>query len=1059
MFPLMIVLIFLSISTVVPWVIAVLIWRQRRFMPVAAPWFAVANIFAGGEAAASMVGIISRDPRTVFWAEAALNLTAALATWAFFMAMLTLVPKARRWMMPAGVVGFLLTVPPWFLGVRLMLPRLTERAYMIYKLGDYPVIRFFVHIPLVVEVLIFVLPGTLFAIALGLAVWVYRNSFIRRRMPVSRLAALLVFAGAVIYMHMLHLQGKGIFAAINPMPALEWAFALALAWLVLSQNFGLVMPFVGPDVLERSKEGILVVDREDRLAWWNETARQWLGLGDASWLGRSARDVLAPYPALLEVLHDPETEPREVHFEHPDRGEVFLEAYSLMATGRSGLHIGRTLIFYDLTPWRKLQQQDAFRAESEGLARDLFALIVERVPLDEALRRAAGLLQRPLGGVQPAAVSLWLLDEDGRRLWRAAWQGEGPEPQDGVEANPAWWRDAPAEAGMPAPDALASPAVQAGQRSAWAFPLRHGDTRVGMLVLETATAPPAQVRAVWRSAANTIALLVSRRRDAQRLRLMQAVYEHIQEAVMVFDAHGFILDHNPAAAEWLRVEPLKGRHGTEVLPSAPEVSEEIARSLAETGTWLGTLETTLPDGRPAIVEMSLVRMPETMGEMGVAVIRDVTERERLRQDLERQKAFLEDLLRISRTLLAAPLSVSETWRAVLRVGQELLRASNASLILVDEHLRVVDFFVEEEIQVPEDAYHEMVQEVIDHGFAGAALRAGQVLHSPDTTQDPRWIFAETLPWKSVVSVPLFYQGRPLGVMTFSSEEKHHFRPEHLRLLEAAADMIALAVYNARLYEEQFRLGRELLQAKEEADDLRRRQEAFFANLSHEMRTPLQAILGYLEWLRMAAEGFLEYDEELRQIETAAQRLLSIVNLVLEYRRSQEEERLMVEPFALADVVDEVRSLVAPLAQRNNDRLEVDLDPADLTLETDRQKVLHILLNLVSNAVKFTENGRVTIRGRVETDEQGREWVRLEVEDTGIGIPEDALPTIFEPFRQADSETTRRKGGTGLGLALVKRYTELLGGQVAVRSQVGQGTTFTVRIPRVAQAQPQTERAA
>ncbi len=1052
MFPLMILLIFLSISTVVPWVIAVLIWRQRRFMPVAAPWFAMANVFAGAEAAASMVGIISRDPRTVFWAEAGLNLAAAFASWAFAMAMLALVPKARRWMGLAKIVGFLLAVPPWFWAVRLMLPRLHERAYMIYKLGDYPVIRFFVHIPLLVEVLIFVLPGLVFTVGLVLAVWLYRNSFIKRRMPVSTLAALIAFAVIVIYMHMLHLQGKGIFAAINPMPALEWTFALALAWLVLSQHFGLVMPFVGPDVLERSKEGIVVVDREDRLAWWNDTARQWLGDGNGHWLGRPITEVLAPYPALLEVFDQPEAEPREVRLEHPERGEVFLEAYALLATGRSGLHIGRTLIFYDLTPWRRLQQRDAFRAESEGLARDLFALIVEEVPLDDALARAARLLQRPLGGVQPEAVSLWLLDEEGRRLWRVAWQGPDPAPHDGVEANPKWWAPAMAE-GLPAPEALASPAAQAGHRGAWAFPLQHGDIRIGMLVLETATAPPAEVRAVWRSAANTLALLVTRRRDAQRLRLMQAVYQNIQEVVIVFDAHGFVFDHNPAALEWLGVSTLKGRHGNEVLPVDDTLSAEIMTTLSQRGFWIGTVETTLPTGRQAIVEMSLVRMPETVGEMGVAVIRDVTERERLRQDLERQKAFLEDLLRISRTLLAAPLSVSATWRAVLRVGQDLLQASNASLILVDENLRVIDFFIEEEINVPEEAYREMVQEVIDHGFAGAALRAGHLLHSPDTTQDSRWIYADTLPWRSVISVPLYYQGRPLGVMTFSSEEKHHFRPEHLRLLEAAADMIALAVYNARLYEEQFRLGQELLKAKEEADDLRRRQEAFFANLSHEMRTPLQAILGYLEWLRMAAEGFLEYDEELRQIETAAQRLLSIVNLVLEYRRSQEEERLIVETFPLASVVDEVRSLVAPLAQRNNDQLEVTLEPDDLTLESDRQKVLHILLNLVSNAVKFTENGRVMIRGRVETDDQGREWVRLEVEDTGIGIPQDALATIFEPFRQADSETTRRKGGTGLGLALVKRYTELLGGQVTVRSQVGEGTTFTVRIPRVVRPQP------
>ncbi len=1050
MFPLMLVLIFLSISTVVPWVIAALIWRQRRFMPLAAPWFALANIFAGGEAVMSMIALISRNPRTVFWAEAGFNLSAALTGWAFFMAMLSLIAPARGWLWPAGVLGFLFTVPPWLGAVRLMLPRLHERAYMIYHLGDYPVIRFFVRIPPQVEVLIFVLPGIVFAAGMALAVGVYRNSFVRQRMPMSRLVLLFLFAGAVVFTHWLHLRGQGIFAALDPMPALIWTFALALAWLVLSQHFGLVMPFVGPDVLERSREGIIVADRAERLAWWNETARRWLSLGSEAAIGRPVREILAPYPALQEVLDDPETEPREVRLEHPERGEVFLEAYSLLATGRSGLHMGRTLIFYDLTPWRKLQQRDAFRAESESLARDLFALIVEQVPLEPALRRAAAYLRRPLGRTQPQGVGLWLLDAEAQRLERVAWQGDGPEPADSVEADPTWWET---DATRPAPAALASSLVRVGARHAWALPLRHGETPLGMLVLETAEPPSDEVRAVWRTAANTIALLVRRRRDAQRLHLMQAVYENIQEIVIVFDAHGFVLDHNPAAARWWGTDALKGRHGEEILPVDAELRAQIMDTLAQRGMWMGTLETTLPSGQAAIVEMSLVRMPETVGEMGVAVIRDVTERERLRQDLERQKTFLEDLLRIGRTLLAAPLSVSETWRAVLRVGQDLLDASNASLILVDENLRVTEFFVEEEIRLPQEAYQSMAQEVIDRGFAGQALRARRILYTPDVEHDPRWIYAETLPWRSVVSVPLFYQERPLGVMTFSSEQKHHFRPEHLRLLDAAADMIALAVYNARLYEEQFRLGRELLRAKEEAEDLRRRQETFFANLSHEMRTPLQAILGYLEWLRMAAEGCSPYDAELQQIEAAAQRLLSIVNLMLEYRRSQEDDRLLLETFPLAEMVDEVRSLVAPLARRNNDRLEVDLEPEDLTLHSDRQKVLHILLNLVSNAIKFTENGRVVIRGRVETDDQGREWVRLEVEDTGIGIPADALSTIFEPFRQAEGEATRRRGGTGLGLALVKRYTERLGGRVEVHSRVGQGSRFVVHLPRVLTNEP------
>ncbi len=1055
MFPLMLVLISLSLSIVVPWVIAFLLWRQRTFFPVAAPWLAWTNIFAGAEALAYMVSLISRQPQVVFWAEAALYLSAALASWAFLVGVLALWPPGRRWLRQAQLLGFLLSVPPWGWALYQIWPRLIERDYLIYNLGDYPVLRFFVHMPWHVEAALFVAPGLVFGAGLVVSL---RNRSTRawRRVPSGVIVVLVAIAATIVALHAMYLQGIRPFGAFTPMPVLEWALALTLAWLLLNRNLGLAMPLVSPDMLSHSRDIILVTDRDQRLVWWNQEAHRWFDLPERPRSNRlpHLRAVLPEAHPLWAIYQDERAQPHEVQFQHPRRGEVFVEAYTLDITGESGLRIGRALIFHDLTPWRRLQQQDAFRAESQGLARDLFAVILEQEPLEASLRRVAAHLRRPIGGLHPAAVSLWLLDDEGRRLWRAAWDGADDPPDDGVDMQPAWWRVA-ADAPTPAPPALLSPTARDGQRLGWAYPLRQGERPLGMLVLETDAAPAVEVHEVWRSAANTVALLITRRREAQRLHLMQQVYEHIQEAVLVFDRHGFVLDYNPAARRLFPDRDLAGAPGMEVFDLSPETQTAIQQALAERGVWLGTLENSQPNGTQRVLEIGLVQVPEVMGGLGIAVIRDVTERQRLQQELERQKAFLESLLRIGRTLLTTPLSVHATWRALLRVAQEVLEVENASFILVDDQLRVVDFFVEEEFTLPEGDYWNMVQEIIDRGFAGQALREKQLLLAQDTEHDPRWLYAETLPWRSVMALPLFYQERPLGVMTFASRHPHHFRPEHVRLLRSAADMIALAVYNARLYEEQYTLGQALLQAKEEADALRRRQEAFFANLSHEMRTPLQAILGYLEWLRMAEEGFLEFDEELRHIETAAQRLLSIVNLVLEYRRSQQEEHLVVEPFRLAAVTDEVFSLVAPLAQRNNDRLEADIRPPDLEAETDRQKVLHILLNLVSNAVKFTEDGRVTVRARLET-EADREWVRLEVEDTGIGIPEEALPTIFEPFRQADDDLSRRKGGTGLGLALVRRYTELLGGRVTVHSQVGQGTTFVVRIPRRAPATPPSE---
>jgi len=217
-----------------------------------------------------------------------------------------------------------------------------------------------------------------------------------------------------------------------------------------------------------------------------------------------------------------------------------------------------------------------------------------------------------------------------------------------------------------------------------------------------------------------------------------------------------------------------------------------------------------------------------------------------------------------------------------------------------------------------------------------------------------------------------------------------------------------------------------------------------------LRTPMNAILGSTQRvLRKAGDALPE--RQRRNLETVhrnARQLLELINGLLDLSRI-EAGRMEVhaERFEAGDVISDVADLIAPLAAEKDLAFDVERPDSPIELETDRTKLKQILTNLLGNAMKFTETGRVVLRCRRE----GAESVLFEVEDTGPGIPEEALPYIFEPFRQVEGGDTRRKQGSGLGLAIVRRFARLLGGAVEVESRVGSGTLFRVRVAVTAPA--------
>jgi signal transduction histidine kinase/CheY-like chemotaxis protein len=238
-------------------------------------------------------------------------------------------------------------------------------------------------------------------------------------------------------------------------------------------------------------------------------------------------------------------------------------------------------------------------------------------------------------------------------------------------------------------------------------------------------------------------------------------------------------------------------------------------------------------------------------------------------------------------------------------------------------------------------------------------------------------------------------------------------------------------------------------AKEAAESASKVKSAFLANMSHELRTPLNAIIGYSEILLEDAQdlGDKASVTDLEKIQTAGKHLLGLINDILDLSKI-EAGRMDVyfEQVFLSRLVDEVTTIVTPMVKKNENTLVIEC-PVDIgSIRTDVTKLKQSLINLLSNSAKFTKQGRVTLRLSRESNESGREVIRFDVSDSGVGMTPEQMSRLFQAFTQADSSTTRNFGGTGLGLTITKHFCTMLGGDINVRSEAGQGATFTVRLP-------------
>ncbi len=428
----------------------------------------------------------------------------------------------------------------------------------------------------------------------------------------------------------------------------------------------------------------------------------------------------------------------------------------------------------------------------------------------------------------------------------------------------------------------------------------------------------------------------------------------------------------------------------------------------------------------------------------------------LEQRLHALTAIHRSALQLQR--LHAP---DELAQEIIRIIEATLDYEYSAVLLIDpETQELIPFALSDQRRGPvfaqqDRAYLASNKLHVGKGVTGWVAQTGESARLDDVGADPRY-FAVRNAIGSELCVPLLLEDRVIGVVNVETARRCAYTAEDQTVLEIVASQIAVALHNARLYDQvrEYAASLEdrvaertaaLHDAMQRAQAADRLKSAFLATMSHELRTPLNSILGFSGVLLQGLAGPLndEQRKQLGMVQNSAQHLLALINDVLDISKIEAGQLEMTHaPFDLHSAIETALRTIAPLAQKKGLALRVSMDSSAAVIVSDRRRVEQILLNLLNNAVKFTERGFVHLQCKMTEDA-----AVIAVEDSSIGIRAEDINRLFRPFQQIDSGLARRHDGTGLGLSICRSLAELLGGGITVSSTWGEGSTFTVTLPR------------
>ena len=807
-------------------------------------------------------------------------------------------------------------------------------------------------------------------------------------------------------------------------------------------------------IFANSTEAIAIVDLQGRYLEQNAAHARLLGYSAEDLRGRTPSIHLGEerFAAVAAGLANDGHWRGEVVSRTKDGRHLALELSAFVVRDGDGSPLCFVAIKRDITESRRTSEELVRRYEElESVHRMTEAVAV--ASLDGVYEEALGALQRAL---RVPRASVLLFDDDGVMRFKA-WRGLSDAYRAAVEGHTPWAPDVIDPQPIVVPDVERDPSLEtfrpvfAAERiRALAFlPLVAEGRLLGkfMLYYEAPHRTSDEELRLARTIASHIAVAISRRRGELALRESEERYRRLVEACPVgvlVHGEGRILFANPMASALLGAASHGELLGRPILDFVHRdfhgLFHERVRQLRDGAAELPAVEKRFVRLDGSTVDVEVTRIGFTFrGRPAVQmVVRDITERKRA----DEARRLLFD----AGTMLASSLDHESTLGSVARLAVPALAdwclvdlAADDGTVhrlavahadpSADEAARALRRF---SWRTGERA--ETIERVVRTGCAELATKpSDEDIDGLARNQEQRTLLRR-LDIVSYLCVPLAAHGRTLGTLTFiiTAESGRRFSAAELKLADEIAHRAALAVDNARLYRE--------------AREANRAKSQFLATMSHELRTPLNAIAGYTELMELGVHGPVSdaQREDLRRIRLNQQHLLGLINDVLSFARL-ETGRL---EFDITDVPIEetlaaVGAHVEPQLVARRLRYEYRGGDPSCTCRADRDKLRQIVLNLLSNAMKFSPAG-----GRVTLDWDATvESVAIRVSDTGRGIPADKLDLIFEPFVQIDTSFSARMEGTGLGLAISRELARAMGGEVTVRSTPGEGSTFTLTLPR------------
>ncbi len=818
------------------------------------------------------------------------------------------------------------------------------------------------------------------------------------------------------------------------------------------------IPVVTPEqVLHHSETGVLVFAHpEHDMLWWNERVARWFGGEEGLEL---PADLLVRLPVLLGMATH-----RQVDL--PTREGVRTFQITSVALKANDRPVAWALLLHDITEEVSAAREIERQLVLASLREDLLAYGLEAESMADLAQRMVRRLAQPWPDFIPVGCALYLCEGEhaeahgeqvfsGRLLaaypedkpWRTTWQGilQDLVPLEEVPLLPPDQFD---ESHVVSCLPLYTPDPENKRlwgQVVWVLPQEHGPAKAG-----------------WKAALEDLSPVLSFLLHAVRERVQQSIMEQAFAAmpvpVLLLNRRGTLRMWNRALGRLLEVQGVSlERFMKEKAPFTDQwlglpLWKQILEGLETRGYWSQILIQER-DGRKYywwLAAYPIRRIGKEVVEIGL-VLHDFYPLERARQEAQAQQAFLERLLHAVQLMWNALPSINRLLQEVLRLLRSWYPQAHVSLVLVDRdklgRMYVTTWMRETGLQAVPPFFHRMLHE----GAMGWALRHQRCLSIPDVQSSPHWSERD-LPGakvRSALVAPMFYRGRPLGVLVVRHPNPGQFTETDCQLLESMAHWLALALQNARLYEDETRLQRLHERLQQHMTRLRMNQERIFRYLSQELRVPLQAFATYLNQVQTQPPGNGVVAEVLDHIHHAVEDMVSTIDVYLDsQQRAQAQMDEVVQTFQIREVFQEIREVLQPLLERYQVTLEYEVSPKALEMTQPRRVLRQVLQYLVELGVRRSQGGQVVLRAFYDP-ESVPPGVVFWVLDTG----EPVDPKEVERFLEADQAGGAVSSALPLvflsqqiNLALVRERVRDLEAVLQVRTVTGFGLAFWLWVP-------------